>query len=992
MLRKLTLSITVLIIGIVAVSAQSIKLSGKVSDEVGIGLPGVNILIKGTLNGTVSDVDGNYSFSPDVKNGDIILFTCIGYNEQEVRFDSKRTIYNVSLTESAEFLEDVVVVGYGTQKKANLTGAVASMKLDDVKDIPVSNTAALLQGRMTGVTVTNFSAQPGVEDLEIRIRGIGTLNNANPLILIDGVEGNLNNIPAEDIESISVLKDAASASIYGVRAANGVILVTTKRGSGSPTITYSGSVGVQNATKIPSFIDSWQWAQLFNEENEANGDITGNYTDEMIQKLRTGSDPDYFSNTNWLDVIFRTAVMHKHHLSLNGGNDKSHYMASIGYLNQEGIMKGTDSNRGNFRVSADTKVYDILTLGVSTSGSYQRASEPQCGIWELFNSAANHTRPTIPTYYSNGQYGAYDGNPFFTNYSRTSLYEVSKPSYTDSYKFDGKAYVTVEPVKNLKISSSFAYQFYLDKGQTDSQQSKFYRADGSYTVSGIPILYDNESLRTQWIQENTISYDFSIADSHNFSFLLGQSCQMNSVNENNQEGQYFLSDYVHVMDAAQITAAYGRNYKASLRSFFGRINYNYKNRYLLEANLRRDESSRIPPHNRAGYFPSFSVGWNIGEEQFMKSQHVIDVLKLRGSWGKLGNQEIGYYPYQTTYSIGQDNYIWGTEKIIGAAASKGANSDISWEVSTTLDFGLDIELFDHRFQASFDYFDKLTSGILLQLPVSALLGVEEAAYVNAAEVSNRGWELSLGYRDHWGNWTFGANVNLSHVKNNIENVNGREDWVNDWTINVAGAPIGAYYGYVADGLYRSQSEIDETPVSIGAPRVGDIKYVDTNEDGEITDADRVIIGNPFPKLSYGINLNASWKNLDLSLFFQGVSGVDRIFLEYPTISGGALAQKLDRYHETRNPNGNYPALGNNSYNSTPSSFWIGDASYCRLKNIEIGYRFPRVLKGMRVYVSGQNLLTFTKVKDYDPEKYASDRNNANYPNARVMTLGLNINF
>lgn len=996
-LRGWLLSITLLMGTLLSANAQTLAVRGKISDESGKALAGVTVMVEGTSVGTMTDNSGNYQLTVPQSEGAVLLFSCIGYDDVRTAVEAGKVVYNAVLAESMEILDDVVVVAYGVQKKANLTGAVSSMKLEDVADIPATNTATLLQGRMSGVTVSSFSGQPGSDDdVEIRIRGIGTFNNANPLILIDGVEGNLSSVSPEDIESISVLKDAASASIYGVRAANGVLLITTRKGDSGRSLSYSGSYGVQRATVLPTFMDSWQWATLFNEENAVLGDVSRNYTDEMIQKLKDGSDPDHFANTNWMKEIFRAAPIQKHYLSMTGGSGDSHYMASVGYVSQDGIMIGTDTKRANFRLNADSKYIDIITVGLNVAGSYQKSTEPGSGVWDIFNFAANKTRPTIPTYYSDGNYGAYDGNPNFSSYTETPLFMVSKTADNTSYKFDGKFYAMVEPVKNLRIQSSFAYQIYVDKSSNDMGRYRFYRPDGSYTQTGIPTLTEGTTMRQQWIQENTISYNFDIAGNHNFAILVGESTQWNGYKWGSVEGQEFLSDNVHVIDAAAKTSARGWEQYATLRSFFGRINYNYKNRYLLEVNLRRDESSRIPAKNRAGYFPSFSAGWNIAEEPFMKEQNVVDALKLRGSWGRLGNQEIGYYPYTSTYTIGKSNYIWGDGKVTGTALTSAANSDISWEVTTTTDFGLDAAFLGDRLTLSADWFSKISSNVLLQLPVSAIIGVTEAPYVNAASVSNKGWDVNLGYRDQWGDFFFSANLNFSHVINNILDVNGRTDWVTGWTINRAGSPIGAYYGYVADGLYQSQEEIDATEVLIGAPHVGDIKYVDVNGDKKITDADRTIIGNPFPKIGYGLNLSAAWKGFDLSLFLQGVGGIDRVFLDFPTVEGGITEAKMDRYHAVNNPDGTFPAMGNQAYNQVPSSFWIKDASYMRVKNLELGYSLPSSLldrikvKGVRVYVSGQNLLTFTKIRNFDPEKVAGDTNNASYPNARTISAGINI--
>lgn len=1005
--KRLYLPLVFLLFGLLPVFAQTVKVEGKVTDANGEGLPGVTVSIKGTTNGTITNLNGSYRLDIPQTGQAVLVFSYVGYKTTEIVLDDYRKRYDVTMYETSEALDEVVVVAYGVQKKANLTGAVASVHVDDIKDIPVSNTSSLLQGRLSGVTVSSFSAQPGKDDdVEIRIRGIGTFGNSNPLILIDGVEGSLSSVSPNDIENISVLKDAASAAIYGVRAANGVILITTKRGTeANNKLSYSGSFGVQKATVLPSYIDSWKWATLFNEENNAlGGDAPQrNYTAEMIEKMRNGSDPEHFANTNWMKEIFRAAFIQNHYLSMTGGGENSKYMASVGYMDQEGIMKGTDTQRVNFRLNADTKYLNIITLGMNTAGSYQTVTEPLGGTWNIFNQVVDHTRPTIPVKYNNGYWGQYDGNPQFPSYQTNLLEQTTFPTDQKIYKFDGKVFLDIEPIKNLHIKSSFAYQYSSSNYSAFDPTHNHYKADGTYTTTGIAALEEQRVLQQQWINENIITYNFNIADEHSFGLLVGESTQFNGNKYSETKGENFLTNTVHAMDVAQNTSAYGREEKATLRSFFGRINYAYKNRYLLEANLRRDESSRIPKKNRVGYFPSVSAGWNIAEEAFLQDLRILNTLKLRASWGKLGNQDIGYYPYNQTYTLGKNNYVWGEDKILGAALASAANPDIKWETTTTANVGLDIVLLNNKFNLTFDYFNKISSDILLQLPISAIIGVDEAPYVNAAEVKNRGWELSVGYNDRWNDFTFGANFNISQVKNEIVSVSGREDWIDEWTINLAGHPIGAYYGYVADGLYTSQEQIDSAPVGFGSPRIGDIRFLDISgpdgkPDGEITDSDRTIIGNPFPKITYGLNLTAGYKNFDLSVFLQGVGKVDRIMMDYPTIGGGATEAMWNRYHETENPFGTYPGLGNVAYNSLPSSFWIKNASYLRMKNIELGYSFPKnwlskaKIQGLRVYISAQNLFTITGIENYDPEKYATDSRNSTYPNAKTFSVGLNINL
>lgn len=988
-----------------AVTQQAVTVKGSVKDAAGEAIIGASVVVEGTTNGLITDVDGHFSIQASV--GQNLVISYIGYETQVVKIARTNQQINIVLKESSELIDEVVVVAYGTQKKANLTGAVSSVKVNDIKDIPVSNTSSLLQGRMSGVTVSSFSAQPGKDDdVEIRIRGVGTFGNSNPLILIDGVEGSLSTVSPNDIESISVLKDAASAAIYGVRAANGVVLVTTKRGSESEKrLSYSGSFGVQKATILPSYIDSWQWATLFNEENVALGDeaMQRNYTPEMIEAMRNGTSPELFANTNWMKELFRSALMQNHYLSMSGGGKDSKYMASVGYMNQEGIMRGTDTQRATYRLNAESKYLGIVTLGLNTSGSYQATTEPQGGTWGVFNKAVDGTRPTIPVKYDSGHWGQYDGNPQFPSYSENPVENTTYSDDGKKYKFDGKLFVDLEPIKNLHFRSSFAYQY--NNSITTAYRPKYdhYKFDGSYTTTGIGQLWEDKVLSQQWINENLITYNFDIADDNHFNLLVGESTQFNGYKYAEGVGEGFLSDNVQVMDAAQTKSIFGREYKATLRSFFGRVNYAYKSRYLLEFNLRRDESSRLPKKNRVGYFPSVSAGWNIADEAFMQNQKVVNILKLRGSWGKLGNQEIGFYPYASSYDLGKDNYIWGVNKVLGAALSSAANPDVKWETTTTTDIGLDMSLLNNKFNMTFDWFHKVASDVLLQLPISALIGVNEAPYVNAAEVKNQGWELSLGYNDRWNDFVFGATFNISQVKNEITSVNGREDWINGWTINLAGNPIGAYYGYIADGLYTSQEQIDNMPVKIGNPRIGDIRYKDISgpdgmPDGEITDLDRTVIGNPFPKITYGLNLNAGYKGIDFSMFFQGVGKVDRIMVITPRIVGGVEEDVLDRYHATENPQGTFPALGNVNYNSTPSSMWMKNASYLRLKNLELGYTFPKAwtakakIQNLRLYVSAQNLFTITGVDNYDPEKYANDSSNATYPNAKTFSIGLNINL
>ena len=1000
--KRISIPLIFFMFGTMPMIAQTFKVNGKVTDTGGEPLAGVSVVLKGTTKGMATDINGSYNIDVPQSGQQVLVFTYIGFKTIETTISPNQSRYDVVMDDSSLDLEEIVVVGYGTQKKANLTGSVSSMRLNDVKDIPISNTASLLQGRMSGVTVSTFTAQPGKDDdVEIRIRGINTLGNKNPMVLIDGVEGILSNVSPNDIESVSVLKDAASAAIYGVRAANGVILVTTKSGSaGEKRLSYSGSYGVQQATILPKYIDSYRWATLYNEQNTVNGTTESNYTQDMLQKLQNGSDPNHFANTDWSKELFRSAPIQNHHLSMTGGGVNSNYMASIGFMQQDGIMLGSSTDRVNFRLNTDTKYIDMITVGLNASGSHQQTKEPLIGTNNLFDYFRWHTRPTVPVKYQNGEWGYFDGNSFMQAI-KNPVHAANKQGSTKTNRFDGKAFIDIEPIKNLHFKSSFAYQY-------NSWTSLFFNPTyTSVDAEGNPkglgdtknTLNETYYYGTQWINENLITYKM-LFSGHTIDLLLGESTQFNGYRSSSGYGEEFPSNSIHVLDAALKTSSSGRAEEATLRSIFGRFNYNYKDRYMAEFNMRRDESSRIPKKNRVGYFPSVSVGWNIAEEAFMENIEAINALKLRASWGKLGNQEIGYYPFAQYIDLDQ-SYVWGDNKVPGSAITELANPDIKWETTTTTDIGIDATFWKNRISLTADYYIKNTSDILLQLPISHMLGATYPPYVNAAEVQNKGWEVSLGYNDNCNGWTYGVNFNLSHVENEIIDLNGRESWISGWTANLEGYPIGSYYGYKTDGLYKTQQQVDATPNNVGNAAVGDVRFLDLSgpdgvPDGVIDENDRSIIGSPFPKLTYGLNLTAGYKGIDFSAFLQGVGGVDRVVMEYPALAGNATELMWNRYHETANPNGTYPRFGNEQYNSLQSSFWIDDASYLRLKNIELGYSFKNEwikkakLNRLRIYVSAQNLFTITKIENYDPEKFTGDSRNYAYPNAKTYSVGINI--
>lgn len=999
---------------VVATGVQAVQQSGSVKGQVldknGEPIIGATVQVKGTNTGVITDLDGNFSLS-GVTSGTLVV-SYIGYLSHEQAFRSGQSL-TITLKEDTKTLDEVVVVGYGTQKKANLTGSVASVKFDDVANIPVANTSTMLQGRLPGVVLQTNGAQAGHDDPEIRVRGVGTLGDGsknNPMVLIDGIESSISQmseLAAEDIESVSVLKDAASAAIYGVRAANGVILVTTKRGAEQrPIISYSGSVALQEATILPDFVNSYEWAKMYNECQPDKA-----YTDDMLQKLKDGSDPDHFANTRWAEEMFRTAVMHQHHLSVNGGSQNTHYMLSASYMDQDGIMKNTNNRRYNFRSNIDSKL-GIVKLGLNLSGSRQDIQEPVNSVTGegLMRALTWFTRPTVPVRYANGHYGCVDGN----NNIGASVFKnpIENMNYgrktNQHHRFDGQIYAEVDIVKGLKFRSSLAYKYYTNDISTYSPRGEAkYSAEGDIlTPAGEQnTLTDYNWTEKSYINENILTYNNKWGE-HNLSLLLGHSVQENRWDKSEVSKQGFPTDNIYEMDGgSQNDHVTGSAEETRLQSFFGRVNYNYGDRYLAEFNIRRDGSSRLPSANRYATFPSFSAAWVISNEAFMQNIKWLNSLKLRGSWGKLGNQEIGNYAYSETLSA-QGSYYFGDKKYIGMKTTKVANEKIKWETTTITDFGFDASFWGGRISVVFDWYNKVTDDILLQLPMPGIfLGTLGAPYQNAGKVRNRGWELAGNYQDRRGDWQWQAGFSLAGVSNKIIDMNGQES-ISGSTINREGYAIGSYYALKAIGLYRTEADLQRTN-SEGkvitqngqAPVLGDIMYEDFNDDGNINDEDRQIIGNPFPKLQFSFTLGASWKNFDLTTFWQVVSGLERFNWDETTISNGGnkTSRWLDRYSAS-NVNASMPRMGGD-YNNTYSSFWLTSGDYLRLKSLELGYTFKKNgtlaklgVQSLRLYLAGSNLLTFTSLDDYDPEKSGNDTRNDVHPNVRSYSFGINVKF
>ena len=992
----------------VVASAQQRSISGMVSDVQGIPVIGASVVIKGTTLGTVTDMEGKFQL--DAEPSQTLEVSFIGYQKVSLPVGNQ-TYFLITLKEDTETLDEVVVVGYATQKKVNLTGSVSSVSAKDIRDIPVANTTTLLQGRLPGLVLTQNGAQAGNDNPEIRIRGIGTFGNNNPMVLIDGVEGSIAQIaeiPSADIESISVLKDAASAAIYGVRAANGVILITTKQGRTSDklNVSYAGSYTYQTPGVVTDFVDGYNWALMRNEVRP------GTFNEVALQKLKDGSDPDRYANTDWLDEVLRNANMHQHHLSVNGGSENVRYMVSVSYSNQDGIMKETGVERISFRSNLDTN-YKRFNFGMNVSGTKSDVEAPAVapsGEGGIMRYVSWFTRPTVPVKYSNGHYGYVDGSMTNAEDVKNPLELMSLGNRTNErWRFTGKAYAGIQIWEGLKFQTSFAYAFDLNATKSYSPKSPArYDADGNVlkTAGETNQLSDYWYRNATWTNENLLTFK-RMFGKHDLSVLLGHSIIGSRYYTDTAAIQGFPTENIYELNGGTLNpSARGNSEEYRLQSFFGRVNYNYDERYLLEMNVRHDGSSRMPKANRYATFPSVSVGWVFSNEKFMEKYDFLSMGKLRFSWGKLGNQEIGNYAYMATLGA-SGNYFFNQsdDKQAGMVQTSVPNEKIKWETTSSVNVGLDLGFFNNRIQTTFEWFDKKTSDILMRLAMPGIfLGSLAAPYQNVGAVRNRGWEWNLNYSDSRGDWSWNVGFSLSKVKNEIQEMGGLEETISGNTINRIGEPIGAYFGYKAIGLYRTEEDLQRTN-SQGevikqngvAPKLGDIMYADLNDDGNITAEDRDIIGNPFPELSYGISMGASWKNFDFTAFWQGVSGIYRYSWETTTdIRGNFTDRWLNRY-SAENPNGSMPALGN-TMNDSYSSFWLEKSDYLRLKNVELGYTFRQPflakagISSIRLYLAGTNLLTFTPLKHWDPEKGSGDTRNDVHPNMRTYSIGVNVQF
>lgn len=998
-----------------AIVQQTETCKGVVKDATGESVIGASVVVKGTTNGTITDFDGNFSLD-GVKKGDMIIISYVGYQTQEIKWNGGSL--NVILKEDSKTLSEVVVVGYGTQKKVNLSGSVAMVDSKELENRPIQNVSSGLQGLMPGVTITGTNGAPGQDAGKIRVRGIGTLNEAGPYILVDGIEtGTLSAVDPNDIESISVLKDAASAAIYGSKAANGVVLITTKRGkTGETKVSYSGYLSFQNATNMIERMGSYEYASLLNKALEAEG-MAKRFDDTELQKFKAGNDPLY-PDTDWYDLAYKTGVQHRHNININGGSENVKYMASLGYLNQTGILPNAGREQFNARTNLDMKINERLSARMNLSyikNQYSDASSAYAGgSSDQIIRQLNLIAPWIVARYDDGTWGTIsDGSPI-------AWLDSGMKVNRDNYNFSGMAAVDYKIMDGLKLTLQGAY---VNNLQNYSYFQKYIKYNENKESD--PNQLDERYYK--WDRTNydaLLNYDKSFGK-HNIKGLLGWHTEKYNYKYQKAVRKKFPNNELTDMNAGDASTQSNEGYSAELAmiSWFARVNYDFAGKYLLEANIRSDASSRFAEGHRWGYFPSFSGAWRISEEAFMEGvrDSWLSSLKIRASWGQLGNQDAlsgtnnDYYPALNTYNL-DSKYAFGGSLNSGYYQRKYRLETISWEKASTWGIGVDFTLFN-KLNGSVDYYNRKTTDIIMDVTVPEEFALD-AYKDNVGSMRNSGVEINLSYNTQIGQVDFGIAGNFSYNKNKILDLGGGDpDKYLDASggynqRNKVGEAMNSYFIYRADGFFNSQEEADAYTEKYGNPfgkkfKAGDLRYVDTNKDGKLTAEDREYCGSSDPKITYGFNINAGWKGFDLSLMFNGAAGVKRLFDGYEVygnFSGDAAHPSTiwrdawtPENHNASMPRIFYDTNSPSSSRSVQSDFWLQNTSYLRLKNLQLGYTLPKKwlntvgVDNIRIYYSVENLLTFDNMKiNIDPE--ATSQRLSSYPLLRTHAFGINIAF
>lgn len=1002
-----------------ATNIPALEIKGIIKDEKGLPVPGAIIQVVGTKTKTTSDENGRFNITlPNANSSIQVLF--VGYTTKTVKPGDQQNI-SITLSPSSQRLDEVVITGYSTQQKKDLTGAVSQIKSSDIANMPVGGVDQILQGKAAGVSVTQGTGAPG-EGIAVRIRGVGTINNNNPLYVIDGVPSTsgINQISPNDIESINILKDASAASIYGSRASNGVVVVTTKKGkSGKAKLSLSQYTGVQVHGDLIKMANTAQYVQAFNSAAAADGRT-------QIPEAISGVLPD----VNWQKEILKPALINNSSLSVNGGSETSDYLVSANYYKQDGLIKNSAYDRFNLRTAVNTTLSKVFSAGVNLNLSYSNTRQvgssgdgfgngnPGASVmrYALFRT------PATPVYKANGDYVDLPENPaFFGDGLNPVGYADNFDRSTKAYSLLGSVYAEANIAKGLKLKTTLGGTMVISDFK---QFFKIWGSDRSLNSPGSLARSNANQLDYNWT--NTLSYNLKSGD-HNINLLAGSEAIKSRTNGLSASRSIFPNqseDFQYLDNGIGIQQNGENESRWALFSLFARADYGYKEKYLASFTVRRDGSSRLNPANRYGNFFSGSVGWRLDQEEFLKGFDALSLLKLRASIGQTGNQEISNYAYTTLNSF-VGFYPFGGTPLIGNSLTSRGNRDIGWETSTQSNFGLDASFFDNALQISADYFIRDNADILFANPLPPSAGGGGSPYINAGKVRNQGLELQLSFRKSLSkDWTIDLSANMATLKNRVIElagspiVGGRIDNEYYSTLTTVGQPIGAFYLLPMEGIFQNDLDIFTHAYQGNGIQAGDVKYKDSNGDGLIDENDREFVGSPIPKLTYGFTGNVKYREFDLSLFFQGASG-NKLYNQVATdIEGFYRAFNITERIATGSWNGEgstneFPRLTWSSASSTnnkrPSTRFLEDGSYLRLKNVQVGYTFSgKVLSAlkiasMRVYASGQNLLTFTKYTGLDPEIYTNSNSQGDgvravgidwgtYPSARVYTLGLNINF
>lgn len=986
---------------------QAKTVTGTVTDVSGEPIIGANIRIKGTTTGTITDIDGNFSIKAEPQS--VIEVSYIGYLTQETVINNQKSI-RFLLKEDTKTLDEVVVIGYGVQKKADLTGSVANINTEKLNTQSNANIGQALQGKIAGVDIVSQGGAPG-SGTRIMVRGIGTLNNASPLYIVDGMYMNsIDHINPNDIASIDVLKDASSAAIYGSRAANGVIIVTTKEGSnteGKPIIDLSVNLGISTASKFLDMLDAKGWAEVTTIARQAIGKPALDMATDLANK------PD----NDWQDIMFRPALMQNYNLSVKGGGKYSTYYTGLGYFNQDGIVKGTNYQRYNIQSKNDYK-RGIFSAGTNLIISFSHDKPLHQELRGGMIGTILQSVPTLEKYDDTreGGYGGTYGDVVNIPHPLAIIDDNIMDRYNENVKIFANLYAQIELFKGLKYKLNLTPDFSFERYKNYLNKYDFGLATNSITQ-----LTERQRRRRNILVENLLTFDRTFGE-HKISALAGYTYQDSRFRHIQAYGEGLPQGLEEIDAATTNRSNEGNSWRSVLTSILGRVFYSYQNKYLFTATIRRDGSSKFGKNNRYGYFPSFSLGWNVAEEKFMENVHWLDQLKLRGGYGVLGNQEIDNYQYSSTITTGI-NYPDGNGGLLQGAFPKNfANPDIKWEETAMTNVGIDFMAFNNRLSLTADYYVKNTKDILLTVPIPISSGGANDPIRNAGKIRNNGFEFNLGWMDQPNpDISYGINLIGSFNKNKVIAMGSESGSIKGGSTNQnittsetkAGYPIGGYWLISTAGYFNSQEEVDayakDGKKIQPAAEPGDIKFVDANNDGVINDDDRVFQGSPFPDFTFALNGNMRYKNFDLSIGLQGVLGnkiynATRQTLEDVTKGSNFLASCLD-YWTPENKNASHPRLtwdDPNRNTRAESDRYLENSSYLRLRSVQLGYTFPQTwfkgaIQHARVYINAENLFTITSYSGYSPDVNADNANyrgfdNFIYPTNRTFMLGLNVTF